>query len=94
MAMGKARATRSERFESPLFRSLLEHFGGRRQALAMLRIAPELSAVCFLPEMLPKRSLGVTIIKIWYKLAAKKDRGGEGSGRHRCWRIPLIASLL
>ena len=40
LAMGKARATSSESSESPPFRSLLERFGGRQQALPMPHIAP------------------------------------------------------
>ncbi len=64
----KGRATRSESSEKTQSLSPLGRVGGRQQALEMTRIAPESTCPpCFLPDAAQGRSLGVSIIKIWYK---------------------------
>ncbi len=63
----KAQATLSESSEKPPVRSSMGRVGGRQQALEMSRIAPgSTPAPCFLPDATQGRSLGVSIIKIWY----------------------------
>ena len=74
----KARATPSERSESPPLRSLLERFGGRQQALEMPHIAGGLLPTRSEPKAIPMSHYHQDLVLAPAPAGASPSRFGTG----------------